>query len=281
MPIEFDDGKVCYHTKALGVAARNGSIDILNYLLNTEHVKMTTQTAYLCNNMQEINKYKLLPIHIAAMGYQRDPSNSREEDMEHQQLYVECFIKLLEAKRATVIVLDEKGNNVMHLAVLSRNAKLVEYILENELVDGYATNNQGKRAYDLLEVVKDNLCQRVWDEISFDVDLSTPSNELSEDENTYNLSEHTRQAKLDRRERKQLNQRKIPKNLFLLNYKCPICNQMLLEPMIIKCGHSFCKHCLIDKLKKKAKCPLECPGLVNESDMVVNYAVQAVFQHCV
>ena len=43
--------------------------------------------------------------------------------------------------------------------------------------------------------------------------------------------------------------------VFVDSYSCPLCEGILAESVIDKCGHSFCKECAITLLKETSKCP--------------------------
>ena len=39
-------------------------------------------------------------------------------------------------------------------------------------------------------------------------------------------------------------------------FECPICMSLLHEPATLSCGHSFCKACLTDSLRRSSdRCP--------------------------
>lgn len=67
--------------------------------------------------------------------------------------------------------------------------------------------------------------------------------------------------------------------------KCPICLDMMINPVRTKCGHSFCRHCMelwiTEKgVRGKVSCPsCQSPGITKrglESDMVLSQIVVQV-----
>ena len=67
--------------------------------------------------------------------------------------------------------------------------------------------------------------------------------------------------------------------------KCPICLDMMINPVRTKCGHSFCHHCIdlwiTEKgVRGKVACPFcQSPGITKrglESDMVLSQIVVQV-----
>ena len=42
---------------------------------------------------------------------------------------------------------------------------------------------------------------------------------------------------------------------------CPICIDLLVEPLVLHCGHSFCRKCLETTLDYKKECPMCREGL--------------------
>ena len=49
------------------------------------------------------------------------------------------------------------------------------------------------------------------------------------------------------------------KNMILNRLQCTICTEILTKPLVINCGHSFCKKCLdpwIEQKGKRANCPI-------------------------
>lgn len=39
-------------------------------------------------------------------------------------------------------------------------------------------------------------------------------------------------------------------------FDCPLCLQLLYEPLTLECGHSFCRDCVSQALQRKRHCPL-------------------------
>tara|TARA_B110001450_G_scaffold81706_1_gene77510 strand:- start:11091 stop:12947 length:1857 start_codon:yes stop_codon:yes gene_type:complete len=53
----------------------------------------------------------------------------------------------------------------------------------------------------------------------------------------------------------------------LSNKTCAICMDILNNPIILKCTHSYCGVCLINWIKNNSKCP-ECRSIINTDDMI-------------
>eukprot|EP01132_Coremiostelium_polycephalum_P002491 gene2491-3083_t len=53
---------------------------------------------------------------------------------------------------------------------------------------------------------------------------------------------------------------------------CPICLDMLKEPFISKCGHSYCYQCITTHLSKHHNCPL-CSNYLNRDQIFPNFAL--------
>lgn len=48
---------------------------------------------------------------------------------------------------------------------------------------------------------------------------------------------------------------KVPVELILREYECPICFELLDDAYLTKCGHYFCKGCIQECLNLKHECP--------------------------
>ena len=49
------------------------------------------------------------------------------------------------------------------------------------------------------------------------------------------------------------------KNIILNRLQCSICTEIFNKPLMVNCGHTFCKNCIdkwIEQNKKSSKCPL-------------------------
>ena len=61
-------------------------------------------------------------------------------------------LKLLLEHGANPYMITSKGNNLLHVAVLKRNKKMIKYILENlKMINPESRNNEGKRPVDLAK----------------------------------------------------------------------------------------------------------------------------------
>ncbi|KAJ4495665.1 hypothetical protein C8J55DRAFT_553433 [Lentinula edodes] len=66
--------------------------------------------------------------------------------------------------------------------------------------------------------------------------------------------------------------------------KCPCCFEMMLQPFILSCGHTFCKNCLetISALYLRAKYNFACPScrtIQGRFTPIPNYSVQESVDH--
>lgn len=63
------------------------------------------------------------------------------------------------------------------------------------------------------------------------------------------------------------------------NYECPICLNLLKDPVLTKCGHRYCKNCLEEwRMKKNTKCPLDDMNLSLEDIFPDNYTKREIEQ---
>ncbi|KAF2071898.1 hypothetical protein CYY_006777 [Polysphondylium violaceum] len=53
---------------------------------------------------------------------------------------------------------------------------------------------------------------------------------------------------------------------------CPICLDIIKEPFITKCGHSFCYQCITPHLSKSNTCPM-CMGFLTREQIIPNFAL--------
>ena len=51
-------------------------------------------------------------------------------------------------------------------------------------------------------------------------------------------------------------------------FKCSICYEMMVEPMITPCKCLFCKECILESLKSKLNCPL-CRKEIKDSNSLL------------
>ena len=52
--------------------------------------------------------------------------------------------------------------------------------------------------------------------------------------------------------------------------ECPACFDSLVDPVITRCAHAFCRHCIMDRISSEdmaPNCPL-CSAPVNENDLI-------------
>ncbi|KAG5670164.1 hypothetical protein PVAND_000445 [Polypedilum vanderplanki] len=63
------------------------------------------------------------------------------------------------------------------------------------------------------------------------------------------------------------------------NYECPICLNLLKDPVLTKCGHRYCKNCLEEwRMKKNTKCPLDDMTLSVEDIFPDNFTKREIEQ---
>lgn len=69
---------------------------------------------------------------------------------------------------------------------------------------------------------------------------------------------------------------------FVQPYSCPLCEGILFESVIDKCGHSFCKKCADVLLKESSKCPFTKMDLHAplSSNIIVNSVIEGQQVYC-
>jgi hypothetical protein len=70
---------------------------------------------------------------------------------------------------------------------------------------------------------------------------------------------------------------KIEIDQILEKFDCVICMCKMSKPTITKCGHSFCKECILEVINQKHECPL-CMHKLNKEDTVMNFALESLLQ---
>ena len=72
----------------------------------------------------------------------------------------------------------------------------------------------------------------------------------------------------------EMEEQEIPEDL-----KCVICMEIFLNPVILGCGHSFCKLCIQDILKTNPKCPTcKTPSFFGSENLRANFAVKSYIE---
>ena len=79
----------------------------------------------------------------------------------------------------------------------------------------------------------------------------------------------------------QVNNNKIDKSLLEEQLKCPICNILydseVHSPFVIKCGHTFCKQCIINN--QNNNCPID--NTINPFDLYIkNIQLEIIINKC-
>ncbi|XP_065916969.1 E3 ubiquitin-protein ligase COP1-like [Dysidea avara] len=71
----------------------------------------------------------------------------------------------------------------------------------------------------------------------------------------------------------------LPKESFKLqnsDFICPICFDILKEPFITPCGHSYCYDCISSSLKQYSRCPLCNEPMTNDDSLIPNVTLSEV-----
>ncbi|XP_056221592.1 E3 ubiquitin-protein ligase TRIM35-like isoform X2 [Seriola aureovittata] len=66
-----------------------------------------------------------------------------------------------------------------------------------------------------------------------------------------------------------------------LNISCPVCLSIYTEPVVLQCGHSFCRkciHCYWKSVRVSLKCP-SCRRVNNDSEPPINFALKSLIQN--
>lgn len=68
--------------------------------------------------------------------------------------------------------------------------------------------------------------------------------------------------------------REVPDDL-----KCIICMEIFINPVVLSCGHSFCRMCVEDMLRDKPACPVcRAPTLFGASNMLQNFTLKNLIE---
>lgn len=68
---------------------------------------------------------------------------------------------------------------------------------------------------------------------------------------------------------------KVPVDPLLKDLECPVCFEHLTQPMLTKCGHTFCKDCLEECINRRHECP-HCKSPLELSEAIRNYQVETL-----
>lgn len=69
-------------------------------------------------------------------------------------------------------------------------------------------------------------------------------------------------------------EKEIPEDL-----KCIICLDLFVSPVVLTCGHSFCRVCVEDLIRQKPTCPVcHTPTLFGVSNLLPNYALKNLIE---
>ena len=64
------------------------------------------------------------------------------------------------------------------------------------------------------------------------------------------------------------------------NLVCVICQDQMIFPVTLNCGHTYCKQCIKRALLGKPVCPTcRTPTLVNPDNLKENIAIRKVLEH--
>ena len=69
-----------------------------------------------------------------------------------------------------------------------------------------------------------------------------------------------------------------PKEDFEFNnndFICPICFEVMKDPFITRCGHTYCYNCIVTSIKSNARCPM-CKEVLNEDELIANVLLSEV-----
>eukprot|EP00899_Mesostigma_viride_P029005 jgi/Mesvir1/928/Mv17486-RA.1 len=65
--------------------------------------------------------------------------------------------------------------------------------------------------------------------------------------------------------------------------RCPICWELFQSPVVVRCGHSFCRACVLEELPRSGRCPLDMRPIDAESlqpDLELSGKVGNLKVHC-
>lgn len=70
---------------------------------------------------------------------------------------------------------------------------------------------------------------------------------------------------------------KIPADLIIKEFECPVCFSTLNESIMTKCGHVFCKACIEECLNRRHECP-NCKQATEAKDVIPNYTLDKIIK---
>lgn len=64
---------------------------------------------------------------------------------------------------------------------------------------------------------------------------------------------------------------------FISGYSCPLCEGILNDAVIDKCGHSYCNECIVELIKNEKKCPFSKLN-INKNEIIKNTIVNSTIE---
>lgn len=71
---------------------------------------------------------------------------------------------------------------------------------------------------------------------------------------------------------------KIPVDLVLKEYECPVCFETIKDASVTKCGHSFCKGCIEECLNRRHECP-NCKNPITVDQVFRNFTTDSIISN--
>jgi Uncharacterized conserved protein, contains RING Zn-finger len=71
---------------------------------------------------------------------------------------------------------------------------------------------------------------------------------------------------------------KVPADLILKEFECPVCFSTIKDASVTKCGHSFCKECIEECLNRRHECP-NCKNETTIEQLVRNFNTDSIISN--